>query len=332
MRALIKSGTGPREARVADTGVPSAGAGQVLLQIEACGLCGSDVHAWRADTGYEWVAAPVVLGHELVGRVAALGEGVESLRIGDRVVPISILGCGVCEVCATTEGPLCPSRTVIGLTHDGGAAEFAVVPAGQVVAVLDQVPGARAVLAEPLSVALHAIGRLPAISPGERVGVCGPGPVGLLAAWALARRGIDAFVLGAERDRALRLPAARALGIEAIAAGDGPIPEMPYWIEASGAESGLAAAISHTRPMGAISIVAMYGRLPTVDANRLVRGQLQLTGSYASLRPDYVEAIELLTPESGIEEVLVREFALEEAVAALEATADGRVVKAALVP
>lgn len=332
MRALVKSGSTVHDTGVGDVRQPVAGAGQVILQIEACGLCGSDVHAWRGDVGYEWVTTPVVMGHELVGRVVSRGPGVEWPQIDERVVPISILGCGRCATCETEEGPICPSRTVIGLSHDGGAAEYAVVPADDVIPVPADMSSKRAVLAEPLAVAVHAIRRLPQLSAGDRVGVCGPGPVGLLAAWALTQRGIDAFVVGAERDRELRLSAARQLGLDAFVTGDREVPATKYWIEASGAEAGLASVIAHIMPAGIISVVAMYGRLPAVDVNRLVRAQLQITGSYASLPADYEEAIALLADGQQIEDVLVREFALEDAVKALEATAAGTVAKAVLVP
>ena len=127
MRALIKGGPAQSDTRVDDTPVPSPGAGQVLLQVEGCGLCGSDVHAWRGDDGYGWVKTPVVMGHEVIGRVVSTGDSVLSPRVGDRVIPISILGCGACDICATGEGPLCTERNVLGLSRDGGAAELAAL-------------------------------------------------------------------------------------------------------------------------------------------------------------------------------------------------------------
>jgi L-iditol 2-dehydrogenase len=290
------------------------------------------VHAWRGDDGYDWVKPPVVLGHEIVGEVVAVGEGVEAPRIGDRVVPVSILGCGDCPRCAAGNGPLCAKRTVIGLSHDGGLAEFVRVPAGEVVAVPLDMPSERAALTEPLSVALHAISRLPELRAGEVVGVCGPGPVGILVAWALHRRGVEVFLVGAARDRELRLAEAAVLGIDAFAGGDRDVPVANHWIEASGSEGGLNMAVEHTEPGGRVVIVAMYGTRPMIDLNTAVRHEVELIGSYASLPADYEQAVELLSTGGEIERHLVTVFPLDAAVEALESTANGGVVKAVVAP
>ncbi|MSX13241.1 MAG: alcohol dehydrogenase catalytic domain-containing protein, partial [Actinobacteria bacterium] len=89
MRSLQKTGLGPESTFVTDLPMPTAGAGEVIMRVEACGLCGSDLHAWRTDPGYEWVKPPVVLGHEIVGTIIEVAPGVHGWNIGDRAVVVS---------------------------------------------------------------------------------------------------------------------------------------------------------------------------------------------------------------------------------------------------
>src|SRR4051794_14838134 len=107
MRALIKKSISPHDVDVDRLPLPEPGPGQVRVRTEACGLCGSDVHAWRHDAGYEWVRPPVVFGHEAVGHVEALGEGVDPTWLGKRVVPVAIDGCGQCDLCVRGLRQIC---------------------------------------------------------------------------------------------------------------------------------------------------------------------------------------------------------------------------------
>ncbi|MFI7482036.1 zinc-binding dehydrogenase [Kocuria sp. M1R5S2] len=331
--ALVKGGPDRAATSVVDVAVRPPAAGEVQVRVEACGLCGSDVHAWRGDEGYEWVRTPVVLGHELVGEVVAVGEGVAPSWTGRRVVPIAIDGCHACSVCATGRTQLCPHRQVLGLSFDGGGAAHVTVPAGRLVEVDADAPALRMVLTEPMSVAAHAVRRLGDLPPGARVAVSGPGPIGLFAAWLLARAGVDVVLTGTERDEPTRLAAARRLGLHAVR-GDLGDPSAPVdaWIEASGSAAGVAQALGSVVPGGTVVVVALFARQPVVPMNTLVRGELQLIGTYASLREDYDTAAGALATADGLEEVVSTAFPLGRAVEALEATAAGKVVKAVIVP
>src|SRR5262249_25101046 len=127
-KALVKSGRDKGSTAVTEHKESLPGRGEVQIDVEACGLCGSDVHAWRGDQGYEWIRTPVVLGHELVGRVTAVGAGSDPSWSGKRVVPISVDGCHDCEVCAAGSAHICPGKRVLGLSFDGGGASRVVVP------------------------------------------------------------------------------------------------------------------------------------------------------------------------------------------------------------
>ena len=331
--ALVKGGVEQSTTAVRQVPAPRPAPGWVLLRVEACGLCGSDVHAWRGDDGYQWVRTPVVLGHELVGTVAELGEGVDGDWQDKRVVPVGIVGCQGCATCAAGLTQICTEREVLGLSLDGGCATYVAVPAGRLVEVDAHAPALRMTLTEPMSVAGHAIGHLGEVPAEARVVVSGPGPIGLFAAWQLSRRGVDVLLTGVEQDEATRLPAAVRLGIP-TARADRPSNDLAadYWLEASGSGRALEQAVDSVRPGGTIVVVALFAQRFQADVNVLVRKEVKLLGSYASVREDYEAAAATLAAAEGLEEVISTAYPLSDALEALEATASGNVVKAVLIP
>ena len=329
--ALVKAGPGVEDTRVTTVPTPRPSAGQALVDVLGCGLCGSDVHAWRGDDGYGWVRTPVVLGHEVVGRVSAVGPGVDPSWVDRLVVPVAIVGCGTCSLCSAGHRQLCAEREVLGLSFDGGLARQLVVDADRLVPVPPGIPARRAVLTEPLSVALHAVDLVGDVR-GRPVVVSGPGPIGLLSAWLLHNRGADVTLLGIERDEVVRMPAARALGLRTVSRADDLPRAVEGWVEASGSGAALDLALRTLPPKRRCVVVALFGSVPTFDVNLMVRKELEVVGSYSSVREDYVDALEALAAAEGIEDVVVTGFMLSDAVAALEATASGAAVKAVVLP
>lgn len=332
-RALLKAGPLVEATTVALVPRRAPGHGEVSLAVLACGICGSDVHAWRQDAGYEWVQTPVVLGHEIVGIVRDVGPGVDPGWVGRRVVPVGINGCGTCRTCLAGLSQICPQRSVLGLSIDGGAAEEVTVRAEHLVEVPADRPAEQMVLVEPTSVALHALSHLGKLPSGTRVVVSGPGPIGLLAGWLLDRRGMEVVVTGTRQDEAVRLLAANRLGLDTVFAEDGALPFTPdAWVEASGSGAGLAQAVGSVAPGGTVVVVALFADSPQLDMNVLVRREVKLLGSYASLAADYRSAARELSSGEDVAAALVTTFPLKEALSALAATAGGTVTKAAIVP
>lgn len=329
--ALVKGGPGVADTGVRPVRIPAPGPGQALLEVIGCGLCGSDVHAWRGDEGYDWVRTPVVLGHEVAGRVSAVGPDVDPDWVGRLAVPVAIVGCGSCATCTSGHTQVCTERQVLGLSFDGGLAGHVAVDAGRLVTVPEGVPALRAVLTEPTSVALHAVSLLGDVT-GRSVVVSGPGPIGVLCSWLLGRWGADVTLLGIDRDEAVRLPAARRLGIRTVT-DPADLPSTPDgWVEASGSGPALDLALQTLPSRSRCVVVALFGRIPTVDVNQMVRKEIEVVGSYASVRADYVAALEALADSDDIDDVLVTCFGIADAVAALEATASGSAVKAVVTP
>lgn len=331
--ALLKAGPDISTTSVTEVPAPAPRAGEVLVEVLGCGICGSDVHAWRGDTGYEWVTTPVVLGHEIAGRVVAHGEGVREPSLGQLVVPLSIDGCGHCDLCAAGRRQVCATRDTLGLSYDGGAAKHMVIRADRTIIVPDGIPARRAALTEPMAVAAHAVALIGEVPRGLPVVVSGPGPIGLLTAWQLARLGHRVIVAGIEPDEEIRLPAARRLGLETVRVDTEALPEqIGAWVEASGSGAGLGDALARVRTGGRIVVVALFGRMPVVDVNLIVRKEITVVGSYAAVRADYHTALEALASADGLEDVIVTPFDLSDAVEALGATAGARVVKAVIEP
>ena len=332
MRALRKSGLSAQDTVVVDAPVPEPGPGEVLLRVEACGLCGSDIHAWRTDPGYEWVIPPVVLGHEMVGTVAQVGTGVDDWSVGERAVVVSIQGCLECSECQAGRTNRCRTRRVIGLSYDGGFAEYVRVAVGHLVRVPADLPAAVAAAIEPMSVAAHATLTIGQAGPGQRVVVTGAGFVGIACALLARHAGADVTLYGAGRDAASRLPAAASLGLATAVAEGASFDEPDLWIEASGSQIALANAVLNTRPGGRISVVAMYAHEPIADISQLVRRELEVRGVYASVRAEYEYVMPLLHSREIVVDPLLETFALESAVDALEAAAESRTLKPIVIP
>jgi L-iditol 2-dehydrogenase len=342
MLGYVKHGRGAGAAALGQVPVPEPGPGQALVQVAACGICGSDLHAVRGDPGYEWVEPPVVLGHEFTGTVVGTGPGVAGLGLGDPVVAVSIQGCGRCATCRSGATQLCPERRIAGLHHDGGLAEYAVVGARHLVAVPAGLDLVEAALTEPLSVAVHAVGDRAGIRPGDRVVVSGPGTIGLLCGRLALLAGADVMALGTRSDAAERLPLAARLGLDAVEV-DGRGAEDAVrarfgvggpdrWIEASGAIPALEAAVRTTRRGGTVTVVAMFARPLTMQVTDAVRSELTLACSYASAPAHYQAALEHLADGSVDAAALLHRFGLGETPAAFAAATRAAVVKPLILP
>jgi len=164
----------------------------VILEVEMCSICGTDVHIMSVPPGY--VAAPgTILGHELVGKVAATGDGVKSLKVGDRVVTNPNDYCGVCAYCQRNLPNLCENIIPMGIGADGGFADLVRVSEKVAHRIADDLPPEIAAFAEPRACAVHAAGRIP-LNPSDSVLVFGAGPIGLLFVQIMKIRGAKPII------------------------------------------------------------------------------------------------------------------------------------------
>ena len=338
----MKTGNQPGEAGVEDVSVVRPGAGEVSLRVASCGICGSDVHAFRSDAGFEWIQPPKTLGHEFSGTVESVGLGVTRVNPGDRVVAVAVQGCGSCEACRAGSTQLCPQRVAIGLARDGGMAEYAVMPEEHLVPVPEELDLAVAALGEPLAVAVHAVNVRAQVQAGQRVVVSGPGPIGILCAMLAKFNGAEVILTGVGQDSEARLPAAEHVGLKIANLSEKSLEEHlrdsygdlapDLWVESSGSVKALSSALEFVRPGGTITVVGLYADEMQFSPTSAVRRELSLLFSYSCNYADYQTSLDLLARGDIHPGPLLSTYPLEEAPEAFEAVGQGRIVKAILVP
>lgn len=174
---------GPRDVRIEAAPDPAPGPLDLVLRVDWCGICGTDVEEYL--TGPHWIPtvqpnplthakAPLTLGHEFCGEVVAVGHAVRDVRVGDRVAPDTLIYCGHCYWCRRHQVHLCASLAALGLMADGGLAELCVAPAAMCLRLPPSLPSDHAALAETLAVGIHAL-RRGRLHPAETVAIVGAG-------------------------------------------------------------------------------------------------------------------------------------------------------------
>ena len=301
MKALVLSEY--KHLELSDIPQPEPGPGEVLIQIAACGICGSDVHGYDGSTGRR--IPPLVMGHEAAGIVAAAGPGVTRFGPGDRVTFDSTVYCGECQYCRRGEMNLCERRQVIGVACEefrraGAYAEFVTVPDRIVYRLPESMSFAEAAMLEPVSVALHAV-RVSDLRGGETALVIGAGMIGLLTLQAARAAGCSR-VLIADVD-ATRLRLAESLGASEVLHLSGPelVREVlsrtgsgvDVALEAVGRNETVQAAIESVRKGGTVTLIGNVAPQVTLPLQVVVSRQLRLQGTAAS-SGEYPEAIELI--------------------------------------
>lgn len=185
---------------VTDLPTPHAGPGELVLRNQVCGVCGTDVHIYHGEPGSADVNPPVVLGHEYSGEVVEVGEGVTGFAVGDHVTVDPNIYCGHCAYCQNGKKQLCPSMEAIGVTWDGGFAQYSRIPASQAFKLEPTVPWEAAAMAEPLACCLHGID-LAGIQVGDKVCVVGGGAIGLLMVQLAKLSGASQIVLSEPNEK-----------------------------------------------------------------------------------------------------------------------------------
>lgn len=211
MKAAVFYGVG--DMRIEDVDKPAMGRGQVLIEVKACGICGTDMHIYSGGQGPSAVKPPIILGHEFSGKVVDVGDDVTDIAIGDKVTVDPNIYCGRCHYCRTGRGHLCVNLKNIGVMLDGGFAEYCVVPQNQAYKMPDDMPYEVGAMVEPVACCLHGTD-LAGIKPGDSVVVLGGGAIGLIHA-QLARLAGAASVIISEPSAARRA-LAEQLGFDAL--------------------------------------------------------------------------------------------------------------------
>jgi len=297
-----------RKLQLVDLPVPSPAADEVLIQVAACGICGSDVHGFDGSTGRR--IPPLVMGHEAAGVIVAVGTAVHTYAIGERVTFDSTISCGSCRFCKEGAVNLCDRREVLGVScgdyrRNGAFAEYVAVPARIVYRLPDSLSFADAAMIEAVSVALHAVG-LTAPEKDSSALVVGAGMIGLLILQSLRVAGCgDIFVTDIDVGR---LQLAKKLGAtETVIAGAASTSDeiaakvrertgghgVDVVLEAVGTAATVRTAIASARKNATVTLVGNLAPEVPLPLQIVVTRQLRLQGSCASAG-EYPQAIELM--------------------------------------
>jgi threonine dehydrogenase-like Zn-dependent dehydrogenase len=258
---------------------PTPAAGEVVLDVELAGICGSDLHGYRGHPGPR--VPPLVLGHEAVGRLD-----------GERFVVFPLIGCGQCERCRAGEVNLCPQWRLVGMHRAGVFAERVAVPRACLVPVPAAMSSERAVLTEPLACAVGALAPY-AIGQGTRVVVIGCGPIGLLTVMLAAGAGAEVVAvdpLAPRRELAERLGARRTTG-EAAELEQG---QADLVIDAAGFQATWSAALSLVCAGGDVVVLGLGEAQAPFAMATLIRRGIRLRGQFAYSRADFDRALDTL--------------------------------------
>jgi (R,R)-butanediol dehydrogenase/meso-butanediol dehydrogenase/diacetyl reductase len=264
MRALAYEADG--KLAVVDRPDPEPGPGRVVVAVERCGICGSDLHL-RAS---RLLPVGAVLGHEFAGTIAATGEGVAGWSEGDRVAVLPMARCGTCEPCRRGQDQLCldQGRTALGLGfNDGAFAEYVSTDASACYRLPAPMTAEQGALVEPYAVGLHAVRRSRARA-GSTVGIIGAGPIGLMTLAALHREGVEHVAVAERSDR--RAEVAAHLGAEVVlddanrlsSAFAGPLDVV---FECAGTAATPQVALNEVRSGGEVVLVGLAGPMDSIS-------------------------------------------------------------------
>jgi (R,R)-butanediol dehydrogenase / meso-butanediol dehydrogenase / diacetyl reductase len=323
---------GKQDIRVEDVPEPQEPAGrQVLIEVDWCGICGSDLHEYRAGpiqvpvkphplTG---AVLPQILGHEFAGRVIASGTDA-AVAVGSEVAVMPLVACGTCASCRRGLSQLCAKRGAVGMSHPwGGLARYALVDRANVVLLPPGFTTEAGALLEPAAVAATAVRRAQ-IEPGSAVLITGAGPIGALVALAALAAGAGPVLVSEpSRERAAFVAQlgdvqvvdpTRGDVVEAVARivdCDGPAVAL----ECVGNAVALGACIDAVRPGGTVVLCGLHSRLPEVDITACVEKQLSLLGSYCYDTKDWSDVIDLIASGSlPVRQVVTGRISLDDVV------------------
>jgi threonine dehydrogenase-like Zn-dependent dehydrogenase len=302
---------------------------ELLIEIAATGICGTDLHLDHWAEGFRFIAPllPVTLGHEFTGKVIAIGAKTSGFALGDRVVVQPALSCGICSYCTVGHHNDCLNRIGLGMQVSGGFASHVRAPAKHCLHVPASIDAELGALIEPLTTSAHAVA-LAEITPGARVVVFGPGPIGQGAA-IFARKAGAADVAVVGHGDAARFATLRKLGFDSLidlAEPDGAFrltalagAGFDVALEASGAPPVINTGLASLRPYGTFILAGMPERHASLDVMLIVRGRHKMIG--CSRAPDgawHTVIDALVADPEAFRPMITHRLPLTEALAGFE--------------
>ncbi|TQR18237.1 zinc-dependent alcohol dehydrogenase [Psychrobacillus soli] len=309
--------------------IPEIGENEVLIRSIACGICGSDLHAYNFSAGYEFVAKNVTLGHEVSGEIVKIGAKVPNELMYRQVVAQSMNYCSKCEACENGHFSLCTNNRVLGLHFDGGLAEYFKIDAKYVELLPEGIDVEIALLAEPLTIAVHAINRLQIDLKGKTVLVQGPGIIGFFVSILCVSKGANTYLSGLPHDYEKRLSKAESWGVKSHVVGETDMEEkVDVIFECSGSSNALLMNTKVLKKNGKIMLVALYEHPTEVFFTPVVRNEWSIIPSYGSDPNEYKEALQFIQKHQEELKALPTYYDLENITQAFTDSLNKQVMKA----
>jgi L-iditol 2-dehydrogenase len=340
---------GPTDLRVENIAIPAIGEGEILVKVISASICGTDLRIYHGNHRMYPPGTVRIPGHEVVGKIAKIGSKVENYTVGQRVFCAPNTGCGHCEQCISGNNNLCANYDAIGVTSDGGFAEYVRIPKnsvsqGNVIPISDSVDPAVAALIEPFACVLRGQNALH-IQPGEIVLIMGAGPIGVMHLKLAKARGAGRIVVS-EPATERRLQA-KLMGADRVVDPNVEDLKSVLLVESlgRGADVVIVAAPVHILQESALDLAAISGRInyfgglpkdrPTINFNsNLVHyKELVVTATTACSTADCWQAAHLVDTSSvDLSDIVSQRFALKDALKAFTAAEDGKSLKIVLEP
>ncbi len=340
---------GPSDVRVEDVPIPKIGSGELLIKVLSASICGTDLRIFHGQHRMYSPGTIRIPGHEVVGTIAEVGDGLSVFQAGERVFIAPNMGCGSCKQCVSGNNNLCANYDAIGVTIDGGFAQYMRVPSnsvhqGNVIKVSESVDPAVAALIEPFACVLRGQNALH-IEPGDVVLVIGAGPIGVMHTKLAKARGAGRVIVSEPvPDRAVQV---KRMGADRVV---NPTEENLQSVvndesNGRGADVIIVAAPVHAAQESALNLAAIGGRInyfgglpkdrPNInfDSNLVHYKELVITGTTACSTHDCWQAAQIIN--SGLvdlTELVSQRFPLREAVKAFSAAEDRKSLKIVLEP
>jgi L-iditol 2-dehydrogenase len=292
--------TAPGKIRFRDVPTPEIRSDQVLIKIIRIGICGSDIHVFHGN--HPFTSYPVVQGHEVSGKIIAVGSDVKNLKCGDKITVQPQIYCGHCYSCIHGKYNICDNLKVMGFQTTGSASEFFAVDAVKVLKLPESMSFEQGAMVEPLAVAVHALGRTTAVK-GKKILVLGAGPIGNLVAQTAQALGAEMVLITDISD--FRLTIAGKCGIafqanpekedlEKVIIEKFNAYKADLILECVGINPAIEQAISLARKGTDIVVVGVFGEKPCIDMGLVQDRELRLIGTLMYQKKDFLAAIELI--------------------------------------
>lgn len=326
---------GPHHIEPKEVSLPEITAEEALVEVEACGFCGSDISIIAGT--HPRAKAPLTIGHELSGRIIQIRSAGSQLAIGDRVTTYPLISCGTCHACTHGHPHVCRQLKLFGFDVDGGMAQFVKLPVSSLMKLPDDMPPAIGALIEPLAVAVHGIERS-SLEGVELAAVLGAGPIGLLTALVARARGIRNVVISDVLPSRLRF--AESLGLQAIHAGEELRDKIMKLSDQNGADivyecaghpTSAKEATMLVRPRGVIVNLGVFKKPVEVDMQAVNFREIEILGSRVYERKDFEAAINMAS-QLPLDRMVTHAFPLRDVTNAFEQFRSGDVCKVIILP